>query len=112
MNDFSYLHTNCFEITVELSCDKFPHASELPGEWENNRESLLLYMEQVGAGTTRPGTAACSWGGWDTHGGRRGFSRGWGGGWQQDTWLRGPQTPKTCQVCVSTRVCARVHITR
>uniref|UniRef100_A0A8B9C5P3 Peptidase M14 domain-containing protein n=1 Tax=Anser brachyrhynchus TaxID=132585 RepID=A0A8B9C5P3_9AVES len=47
MNDFSYLHTNCFEITVELSCDKFPHASELPAEWENNRESLLLYMEQV-----------------------------------------------------------------
>ncbi|NWH77120.1 CPXM1 carboxypeptidase, partial [Piaya cayana] len=50
MNDFSYLHTNCFEITVELSCDKFPHASELPAEWENNRESLLLYMEQVGWG--------------------------------------------------------------
>ncbi|POI21320.1 hypothetical protein CIB84_014933, partial [Bambusicola thoracicus] len=46
MNDFSYLHTNCFEITVELSCDKFPHVSELPTEWENNRESLLLYMEQ------------------------------------------------------------------
>lgn len=48
MNDFSYLHTNCFEVTVELSCDKFPHASELPTEWENNRESLLVYMEQVG----------------------------------------------------------------
>lgn len=47
MNDFSYLHTNCFEVTVELSCDKFPHASELPTEWENNRESLLVYMEQV-----------------------------------------------------------------
>lgn len=47
MNDFSYLHTNCFEVTVELSCDKFPHASELPIEWENNRESLLVYMEQV-----------------------------------------------------------------
>lgn len=32
---------------MELSCDKFPHASELPVEWENNRESLLVYMEQV-----------------------------------------------------------------
>ncbi|MEQ2181188.1 putative carboxypeptidase X1, partial [Goodea atripinnis] len=50
MNDFSYLHTNCFEVTVELSCDKFPHANELPVEWENNKESLLVYMEQVHRG--------------------------------------------------------------
>ncbi|XP_036372729.1 probable carboxypeptidase X1 [Megalops cyprinoides] len=50
MNDFSYLHTNCFEVTVELSCDKFPHVSELPAEWENNKESLLVYMEQVHRG--------------------------------------------------------------
>ncbi|KAM9354397.1 putative carboxypeptidase X1 [Pholidichthys leucotaenia] len=50
MNDFSYLHTNCFEVTVELSCDKFPHVSELPIEWENNKESLLIYMEQVHRG--------------------------------------------------------------
>ncbi|RVE56874.1 hypothetical protein OJAV_G00210610 [Oryzias javanicus] len=50
MNDFSYLHTNCLEVTVELSCDKFPHASELPAEWENNKESLLVYMEQIHRG--------------------------------------------------------------
>ncbi|TNN51092.1 putative carboxypeptidase X1 [Liparis tanakae] len=28
----------------------FPHVSELPVEWENNRESLLVYMEQVHRG--------------------------------------------------------------
>ncbi|XP_053560351.1 probable carboxypeptidase X1 [Bombina bombina] len=50
MNDFSYLHTNCFETTVELSCDKFPHEVELPTEWENNKESLLVYMEQIHRG--------------------------------------------------------------
>ncbi|KFP84171.1 Adipocyte enhancer-binding protein 1, partial [Acanthisitta chloris] len=25
MNDFSYLHTNCLELSVYLGCDKFPH---------------------------------------------------------------------------------------
>ena len=30
-----------------VGCDKFPHESELPEEWENNRESLLVFMEQV-----------------------------------------------------------------
>lgn len=47
MNDFSYLHTNCFELSIFLGCDKFPHESELPLEWENNRESLLSFIEQV-----------------------------------------------------------------
>uniref|UniRef100_UPI003AB015FF adipocyte enhancer-binding protein 1 n=1 Tax=Centroberyx gerrardi TaxID=166262 RepID=UPI003AB015FF len=50
MNDFSYLHTNCFELSIFLGCDKFPHESELPLEWENNRESLLSFIEQVHRG--------------------------------------------------------------
>ncbi|XP_043911953.1 inactive carboxypeptidase-like protein X2 [Protopterus annectens] len=50
MNDFSYLHTNCFELSIHVGCDKFPHESELPDEWENNRESLLVFMEQVHRG--------------------------------------------------------------
>ncbi|XP_056089753.1 inactive carboxypeptidase-like protein X2 isoform X2 [Rhinichthys klamathensis goyatoka] len=50
MNDFSYLHTNCFELSMYVGCDKYPHESELPEEWENNRESLLVFMEQVHRG--------------------------------------------------------------
>ncbi|XP_072335373.1 inactive carboxypeptidase-like protein X2 isoform X2 [Scyliorhinus torazame] len=50
MNDFSYLHTNCFEISMYVGCDKFPHESELPDQWENNRESFLVFMEQVHRG--------------------------------------------------------------
>ncbi|KAG7331973.1 hypothetical protein KOW79_003807 [Hemibagrus wyckioides] len=50
MNDFSYLHTNCFELSIFLGCDKYPHQSELIREWENNREALLTLMDQVHRG--------------------------------------------------------------
>lgn len=47
MNDFSYLHTNSFELSIFLGCDKFPHQSELANEWEKNKEAILIFMEQV-----------------------------------------------------------------
>ncbi|KAM4576631.1 inactive carboxypeptidase-like protein X2 [Odontesthes bonariensis] len=50
MNDFSYLHTNCLELSIFLGCDKFPHQSELAYEWEKNREAMLTFMEQVHRG--------------------------------------------------------------
>ncbi|XP_071338522.1 inactive carboxypeptidase-like protein X2 [Trachinotus anak] len=50
MNDFSYLHTNCLELSIFLGCDKFPHQSELAHEWEKNREAMLIFMEQVHRG--------------------------------------------------------------
>lgn len=35
------------EVTFELSCCKYPPATELHKEWDMNRESLLAYMEKV-----------------------------------------------------------------
>ncbi|XP_072410141.1 inactive carboxypeptidase-like protein X2 [Chiloscyllium punctatum] len=50
MNDFTYLHTNCFQLSIYVGCDKFPHESQLAKEWENNQEALLFFMEQVHRG--------------------------------------------------------------
>ena len=50
MQDFNYVHSNDFEITIELTCCKYPQPSELPKEWRNNKESLLKYMELVHSG--------------------------------------------------------------
>ncbi|KAM6184799.1 carboxypeptidase N catalytic chain [Rhynchocyon petersi] len=47
MQDFNYLHTNCFEITLELSCNKFPPQEELQREWLGNREALIQFLEEV-----------------------------------------------------------------
>ncbi|XP_013178158.1 PREDICTED: carboxypeptidase E-like [Papilio xuthus] len=44
MQDFNYLATNAFEITLELGCKKYPLENELENEWNRNREALLAYL--------------------------------------------------------------------
>ena len=50
MQDYNYLFTNCMEVTAELSCSKRPEPSKLQTEWENNLDSMLIYLGAVHAG--------------------------------------------------------------
>lgn len=50
MQDFNYLYTNCFEITLELSCVKNPKPIELASEWALNKRSMIEYMKQIHIG--------------------------------------------------------------
>jgi hypothetical protein len=47
MQDFNYLSSNDFEITLELGCDKYPLASALAEEWQNNKNALIQFVWQV-----------------------------------------------------------------
>ena len=50
MQDYNYLHTNCFEITIEQFCQKYPVGSDLEGIWNDNRDPLLDFIRQVHKG--------------------------------------------------------------
>ena len=50
MQDWNYLHTNCYEITVEMGCRKYPPAKDLSRLWQDNRQALLTFIDQVHRG--------------------------------------------------------------
>lgn len=50
MQDFNYLASNDFEITVELGCSKYPPPSRLEKEWQDNKLALLNLLWQAHIG--------------------------------------------------------------
>ncbi|KAL9253858.1 Carboxypeptidase SOL1-like protein, partial [Drosera capensis] len=47
MQDWNYIHSGCFELTLELSDNKWPNATELSMLWEYNRMSMLNLVSTV-----------------------------------------------------------------
>ncbi|XP_044755146.1 carboxypeptidase D-like [Coccinella septempunctata] len=43
MQDYNYFKKGCMEVTLEISCCKYPRPEELKKLWEQNKQSLLKY---------------------------------------------------------------------
>ncbi|KAF7821702.1 carboxypeptidase SOL1-like isoform X2 [Senna tora] len=41
MQDWNYIHAGCFELTLEISDNKWPNAVELPVLWKYNKMSMV-----------------------------------------------------------------------
>ncbi|XP_032361168.1 carboxypeptidase M [Etheostoma spectabile] len=50
MQDYNYVWAQCLELTLEISCCKFPPVNQLPALWADNRKSLLAFIQQVHLG--------------------------------------------------------------
>ena len=50
MQDYNYIWGSSMEITLELSCCKYPSRQELPRYWRENKNALLLYLGEVHRG--------------------------------------------------------------
>ncbi|XP_013405444.1 carboxypeptidase D [Lingula anatina] len=47
MQDYNYIYKGCMEITLEISCCKYPLASQLESYWEQNKNPLIIYLQQA-----------------------------------------------------------------
>ena len=50
MQDYNYLAVGTFELTLELSCCKYPYAAELPRFWELNKDALINFLFEAHIG--------------------------------------------------------------
>nr|CFW94241.1 Eka-PI kinase protein [Euperipatoides kanangrensis] len=50
MQDYNYVQAGCMEITLEVSCCKYPEDNELPRFWDENRKAMVEFLKQVHLG--------------------------------------------------------------
>jgi len=51
MQDYNYIYAGCLELTLEISCCKFPaNKSKLLSHWQRNRDALVLFLVQAHIG--------------------------------------------------------------
>jgi len=50
MADWNYRYASCNEVTIELSNNFRPSATQIPTFWSNNSESMLSFLEEVHIG--------------------------------------------------------------
>ncbi|KAF3859681.1 hypothetical protein F7725_022080, partial [Dissostichus mawsoni] len=50
MQDYNYVWAQCLELTLEVSCCKFPPQNQLPALWTDNKKSLLAFIMQIHLG--------------------------------------------------------------
>ncbi|XP_048241242.1 carboxypeptidase D-like [Haliotis rufescens] len=50
MQDYNYVRASCMEVLVEMTCCKYPMASELPKIWTDNKDALVNYLMLVHMG--------------------------------------------------------------
>lgn len=50
MQDFNYVYESSFEITLEVSMNKWPSAQQIPQFWTENLPAMLAYLKAVHIG--------------------------------------------------------------
>jgi len=54
MQDYNYIYAGCLELTLEISCCKFPaDEAELLSHWRKNRDALILLLAQAHIGQSQ-----------------------------------------------------------
>lgn len=50
MQDYNYIWHGCMEVTLEVSCCKFPPAYELRKYWDDNQLSMIKFLAEAHRG--------------------------------------------------------------